>query len=243
MLYALSLNYGAIAQTVLTDNGAWQKIEYSGTYKDLVMPGATAYPFIQFRVVGADGGSAKVYGCDRVVGGAGAIVTAILEIGTTENQVPAGSTLRFIVGQGGQNMNSSPGGGAGGGGGSAVLLKVSGQTNPYRILAVAGGGGGGWAAYGGFHNCRNDPGNSAQTGTSGGTADGEDNDHKGRPGSDGQGAYQPTNYIDYGGAAAALFPMPTIPTRKLRCHRREEKAVGQEVLAVIRMIRPPDRNA
>ncbi|MEZ4963648.1 MAG: ricin-type beta-trefoil lectin domain protein [Saprospiraceae bacterium] len=204
----LALNFHsktALAQSTLQADGNWHTIPYSGSYEDHKVPGTVDYPYIQFRVVGADGGSAKITNCDRVVGGAGAIVTAILEIGTTENEVPAGGTLRFIVGQGGQNMNSSPGGGAGGGGGSAVLLKVTGQTDPYRILAVAGGGGGGWAAYGGFYNCRNDPGNSAQTGTSGGTADGGDKDHKGRPGSDGQGAYQPTDYIDYGGGGGGAF--------------------------------------
>lgn len=206
LLLALSVRSDTLfAQSTLQADGNWHTIPYSGSYEDHKVPGTVAYPYIQFRVVGADGGSAKVSSCDRVAGGAGAIVTAILEIGTTENQVPPGGTLRFIAGQGGQNMNSNPGGGAGGGGGSAVLLKVSGQTDPYRILAVAGGGGGGWASHGGFNTCHHDPGNSAQTGTSGGTADGDDNDHKGTPGSNGQGAYQPTNYSNYGGGGGGAF--------------------------------------
>lgn len=192
----------AFAQYTLHDDGEWHTFPCIGTYKDYLMPSSTTYSYIEFKVVGADGGTAQSGNCNQVVGGAGAIVTAVLEIGNSNQQIPLGATLRFIAGEGGNEVEYT-GGGAGGGGGSAVLLQVSGQSDPYRILAVAGGGGGAYANGNGLV-CRHDPGNSAQTGSSGGTADG-DGKERGTPGSNGQGALQSTQYLNYGGGGGGAF--------------------------------------
>lgn len=192
-----------LAQSVLNADGDWHQISYSGTYEDLVMPTSLAYPFIELRLVGADGGLAKAYGCDRVVGGAGSIVTALFQIGDADGRIPPAATLRFIVGGAGQAVSGKVGAG-GGGGGSAVLLQLSGDSNPFRILAVAGGGGGGMATKNGFGFCFHDPGNNATTGTSGGSADGN-GDGKGVPGSNGEGAKQTTDNRDFGGGGGGAY--------------------------------------
>lgn len=194
----------AWSQSLLNTDGSWHKVSYSGTYKDFILPSSLTQSYVEFRLVGADGGSAKVYGCDRVVGGAGAVISAIFEIGNTDYQIPSGAELRFIVGGGGEAIGEDDGAAAGGGGGTAVLLKISGHSDPYRILAVAGGGGGGYAAKTGGGLCRHDPGNNANTGTSGGTADGNGS-FRGIPGNNGEGAEHTTKYVNYGGGGGGAF--------------------------------------
>lgn len=102
---------------------------------------------------GGDGGDARRDGnCDkRAKGGAGASVGATFEVGTANNQLQPGGSIKVYVGRPGGEAarlcaaaKSFPG--AGGGGSTAVLYLPPNQdpvNGRWYILTVAGGGGGG----------------------------------------------------------------------------------------------------
>lgn len=126
------------AQVQLIDDGNWHTIEYSGDFQDIQVPADPNYGYIEFKLVGGDGGSSDS-DWKFAEGGQGTEVQFVLELGNTSpNLLPINSTLRFIVGEKGENCAYYDGGGGGGGGGTA-LLNVAG----WKLLGVAGGGGGG----------------------------------------------------------------------------------------------------
>lgn len=139
--------------------------------QDYVLP-TNASGYLYLRARGADGGI--VYWSDGTrKGGAGegAIISASFKIGSNDNEIPAGSTVRFLVGYQGRwrqvSKTSLGKDGAGGGGGTGVLFKAPNQNN-WTLLMVAGAGGGG--VYGGGDKT-NYPGQPGQT-TAAGGADG-----------------------------------------------------------------------
>ncbi len=142
------------AQWSLVRDGSVQVVESKKeAYYDVVVPSNLAFNKILLEIKGADGGWVEYNYEDRfnaertmrVNGGEGAIVNASYSIGNSESQIPAGSILRFIIGNRGRNAKfnllSQGGYGAGGGGGTAVLLSTDSGRN-WSILLVAGGGGG-----------------------------------------------------------------------------------------------------
>lgn len=122
---------------------------------DIKIPPETTSLFIDIK--GGDGGSAYVHDhtfnryC-RASGGSGAQVKATFLVGTENNAIPAGSTLRFIKGELGETesfgaiLAAGTAGGAGGGG-SAVLYRKPGSTSDkdWVLLAAAGAGGGAYS--------------------------------------------------------------------------------------------------
>ena len=119
-------------------------VSYTGSYVDLVVPGSVNYDHLRFEVRGADGGSR--INNDLIVpfktkGGGGALIKGYLKIGTGENEVPPGSTVRMIIGLSGGTFSSSSTEGAAGGGGTGLFFKKPGD-NSWQTVAVAGGGGG-----------------------------------------------------------------------------------------------------
>lgn len=142
------------AQWNLISDGSVQIIEAKKeAYYDFVIPNDNRVYKILFELKGGDGGWVEYNYMDRfgtertkrVNGGEGAIVNASYSAGMIESQMPAGSILRFIIGNRGQNAKfnllSQGGYGAGGGGGTAILLSQDNGQN-WSILLVAGGGGG-----------------------------------------------------------------------------------------------------
>lgn len=126
------------AQVQLIDDGNWHTIEYSGDLQDIQVPADPNYGYIEFKLVGGDGGHSES-DWKFAEGGQGTEVQFTLELGNTSpNLLPFNSTLRFIVGEKGENCGYSDGGGGGGGGGTALL-----NTAGWKLLGVAGGGGGG----------------------------------------------------------------------------------------------------
>lgn len=140
---------------------------------------------ISFVALGADGGNAAVRNTDifgnvttcTSMGGSGARVQATFSIGTGTNEIPAGSTIRLIVGQAGENHISDISFGTGyayggGGGGSAVLYRAPGSPVWTTLLAAGGGGG---AYQGMFANAciDNENGQGGRSGTSGGNGTGD----------------------------------------------------------------------
>ena len=131
-------------------DGNSHTITYSGTYKDYKVPTTTTSGYLYFGLKGGDGGKHTGYNNN---GGSGATTSAYISVGSNTNQIPAGSLLRFIVGQAGVSSNW----GGGGGGGTAVLLKKPGETTWTRLLVAGAGGGAGG----------DDSGKEGVTGTSG----------------------------------------------------------------------------
>ncbi len=135
------------AQTDLAAGTDWQQLDYNGSYQDYKIPDNFT-GVLHLGVYGADGGFAKpqLSGC-QVGGGSGAFVLQELSVGNGVNQIPPGSTVRFIIGQSGQSHSTNGGLTSGsrsgaGGGGTAVVAKIN---DEWVILSVAGGGGGAYA--------------------------------------------------------------------------------------------------
>ncbi len=140
------------AQPVLDCAGS--AVSYVGNQvQDFVIPEVVGQ--LQLTVRGADGGDASYTGGGGTthtrLGGDGATAVIICVIGNGPNQIAPGGTIRFIIGEKGENDHDPftpliPGSAwAGGGGGSGVLYLPPGETdwNNAIILAAAGGGGGG----------------------------------------------------------------------------------------------------
>lgn len=103
---------------------------------DYTIPSNPAASKLYLMARGADGGAG-----DKNAG-SGATVQGMVRIGTGINEIPTGSTIRFITGQKG-DANSYHGGG---GGGTAIAVKPAG-SDAWTLLMVAGGGGGAGAKY------------------------------------------------------------------------------------------------
>lgn len=149
----------------LKENEVLLRVPYKGHYNDFMVPDDVNSGYLAVTVRGADGGSrinTALITPFRTKGGGGAIIEGILAIGTDENEIPPGATLRFIVGKGGHQVNSVGDTGADGGAGTGLFMKKPGGSDWY-VLMVAGGGGGA------FSDCCtvNSEGRSANTGTSG----------------------------------------------------------------------------
>jgi|GEM_PF-1558441 len=134
-------------------------LNFTGTYREYPIPPWVGGE-VTFTVKAGDGGAAIIestgtlgtFTLCEMEGGKGARIVAQFEVGNDPNQIPPGSTLRFIVGGAGQdatklvNFFSTASVTGGGGGGSAVLYKAPGLTGEcggdWIPLVVAGGGGG-----------------------------------------------------------------------------------------------------
>ena len=149
----------------------WQRISYNGTYQDFKIPDDFV-GVIYFRMFGGDGGFADAQqdGSCLYKGGAGAEVYQELIVGDGDNEIPAGSTIRFIIGGRGESQGTN--GGAvivyycgGGGGGTGILAKIN---DNWVILSTAGGGGGAYAkVFNGFCAQENRHGGSGVTSING----------------------------------------------------------------------------
>lgn len=156
------------AQADLAAGTDWQRIDYNGTYQDFKVPN-DFLGVVYFRMFGGDGGFAKVQadGTCTGNGGSGAEIYQELVVGNGPDEIPPGSTIRFIVGQRGDNHGTNGGcaycsRSAGGGGGTGILVKID---DEWTILSVAGGGGGGYAkVFNGF--CAGDTSNGLSANTS-----------------------------------------------------------------------------
>ncbi len=104
---------------------------------------------VELMVKGGNGGNSSI-NCSGMIygnGGKGLFMRGTITVGTASNMVPPGSTIRYVIGEAGENSNSTSNGddyvrGGGGGGSTAVLFKAPGDTQ-WQILMVAAGGGGG----------------------------------------------------------------------------------------------------
>ena len=135
---------------LIVDNTAYS-VNYNGTYQDFIVPGNAARIILNLK--GGDGGKARVRYSDGLAitntcnadGGEGATVAATFAVGNGAGKIPAGSTIRFIVGgvgESGNTNNTFAGWQTGGGGGATgILYKAPGMSN-FEPLAIAGGGGG-----------------------------------------------------------------------------------------------------
>ena len=96
-----------------------------GAVRDFTIPSNTPYNAIRFTLRGGDGGRARANssGTCSAWGGDGAVVYFTVRIGDGEDEVPAGSSIRFIIGKAGDAHEGSGASTryAGGGGGTAVL--------------------------------------------------------------------------------------------------------------------------
>ncbi|MEL7119273.1 MAG: T9SS type A sorting domain-containing protein [Bacteroidota bacterium] len=145
IIFFLLIAVSNYAQTNFNVTSAWQRADYNGTYQDFKIPN-NFIGTLSFVLRGADGGWVKIQldgACERG-GGSGAVVKQTVTVGNGPNEIPPGSTIRFIIGEHGQ-AHSTNGGVAsdnragGGGGGTAVVANINGK---WEILSVAGGGGG-----------------------------------------------------------------------------------------------------
>lgn len=178
------------AQDELNDDGNEHIVDGSGdldirkgspTY--LKIPDNPINDFIEFTLRGADGGKVTAGG-GWAMGGDGATVKFIVEIGTGPNQLAPGTVLRMMPGSRGQDHNVGKNHGAvsGGGGGTGILLK-DGQGKWTIPLAVAGGGGGAFA--GSFSVSNGQGGRADESGGTGSGVDGSDGGADGTAGSGG----------------------------------------------------------
>lgn len=141
--------------------------------QDYLLP-SSASGYLYLRAEGADGG--KSYSNNKTCvgeGGEGATIKGLFQIGTSQNMIPPGSTIRFLVGLHGEHKKSVTGfDGAGGGGGTGILFKAPNQDD-WTILLVAGGGGGG-CSDGGSSARAGKPGQTTENGGDGGGSNGGD---------------------------------------------------------------------
>lgn len=137
----IALGYISLCSLRLTaQSGTYQS---KGIYEDYFIPNnATGY--IALTAVGGGGGVKRFDNGIKdfkVAAGEGAYVKAWFEIGTGENQLKPGSTLRFIVGGRGADFHSAGSSGGGGGGGTGIVYRDI-LTHEWELLVVAGGGSG-----------------------------------------------------------------------------------------------------
>lgn len=141
-----SKRIGLLLLTMLSGlalNAQTQHINYSGAYQDIQVPAAAPAQYMVLTATGGDGGKKRAQTPHKnVASGRGAFVQAIFKIGTAGDQIPPGSTVRFIVGGMGWNFENSVTAGAGGGGGTGIAFKAPGVNGKWKLLMVAGGGGG-----------------------------------------------------------------------------------------------------
>lgn len=134
------------SQTELVCDGTVQRIDYSGTFVDFVIPDDPTVDEIEFTLKGGDGGFAMLTNNCKSNGGEGATVTARFKIGEGDDAIPRGATLRFVVGRAGEKGTGNnvlfTGSTYGGGGGGTGLLYKEPNDPLWTIVAVAGGGGG-----------------------------------------------------------------------------------------------------
>lgn len=134
------------SQTELICDGTVQRIDYSGTFVDFVIPDDPTVDEIEFTLKGGDGGFARLTNNCKSDGGEGATVTARFKIGEGDDAIPRGATLRFVVGRAGEKGTGNnvlfTGSTYGGGGGGTGLLYKEPEDPLWTIVAVAGGGGG-----------------------------------------------------------------------------------------------------
>lgn len=134
------------SQTELVCDGTVQRIDYSGTFVDFVIPDDPTVDEIEFTLKGGDGGFAMLTNSCKSDGGEGATVTARFKIGAGDDAIPRGATLRFVVGRAGEKGTGNnvlfTGSTYGGGGGGTGLLYKEPEDPLWTIVAVAGGGGG-----------------------------------------------------------------------------------------------------
>ncbi len=188
----------------LNADGTSYKIGYNGSFTDRAIPGTAnlnGYNFLSFTIKGADGGAYRgVF--NKKKGGGGATVRASFEIGTGAGQLQPGGTVRFVVGNRGQNDISNGVEGGGGGGGTGILYKHPSATitcsqpstdladanSCWVILAVAGGGGGAFASDIAGTGTKGKGGNDGECGKDGkgiGGGNGGCNGNGGKEGEDG----------------------------------------------------------
>ncbi|MEL7118299.1 MAG: hypothetical protein AAFO07_02630, partial [Bacteroidota bacterium] len=131
------------AQSNMEDDESLHKIEVLAdpTYLDYKIPENTTSNAISFELRGGAGGWAETSSNCKANGGEGATTKFTILLGQESNQIPRGSTIRFIVGEAGTPRSRGGTGLAagGGGGGSGLLVQKDGE---WVMLGVAGGGGG-----------------------------------------------------------------------------------------------------
>ncbi|WP_422105673.1 BspA family leucine-rich repeat surface protein [Winogradskyella sp.] len=164
---------------------AQQVFEYfGGIYEDTIDANANEGSQLHFEIRGGDGGFARVSDCWSG-GGNGAVVEFTLTVGYGANEIPPGTTLRYIVGGKGTDdniVNSDNVRARGsGGGGTAVLANID---SSWEIIAVAGGGGGAYRGRALGFCVDNEPGQGGRSTTSGGNGHGT---YGGDGGSNGEG--------------------------------------------------------
>ena len=144
----------------LRDDGNVHKLDATGAVSDHIIPSNTPYTAIRFTLRGGDGGRARANssGTCSAWGGDGAVVYFTVPIGDGADEIPAGSSIRFVIGKAGDaHQGSDPSTRyAGGGGGTAVLARLPGKTGDtdWIILGVAGGGSGAAARFDLFDGCK-----------------------------------------------------------------------------------------
>lgn len=145
LIWALILSQGLSAQIAKIPINQEIKISVDQDYIDYKVPEVKASSFLYIEAKGADGGKYTCWAKIDRGGGKGAVAKGVFKIGTGDNEIAPGTTIRLIVGKKGSNNDSCDDGGAGGGGGTGVLILPVGGTswsNESSPLIAAGGGGG-----------------------------------------------------------------------------------------------------
>ncbi len=177
-------------QAQINDNGAVHTVGYNGSYQDFAIPMNPAISKISFTLNGGDGGYAQVTDsypditcfCETSVtvksnGGSGSTTNLTFQVGSGANQIPHGSTIRFVVGRAGVSgaSNGAVGVGldyGGGGGGTAVLYKAPTDAS-FTLIGVAGGGGGAYQGMVAWSSVDAEDGQGGRSGEGGGSGNGD----------------------------------------------------------------------
>ncbi|MEM9835620.1 MAG: hypothetical protein AAF828_03910, partial [Bacteroidota bacterium] len=202
------------AQANLTLSTEPIETQGSGTYEFLIPANLDTliYPQIRITLYGADGGRVRYEGNfsnTKIKGGGGAEIAATFDLGLQYPKLHPGGTLRFIVGERGQNGIAGANGDAsgGGGGGTAVLYLAPGETDNWTILLVAGGGSGASAdsngQFGGFSSSE---GFKAKTNTAAGGGGPNGENAGGTDGADGADSNVSNGGSGYLTAGSTLQP-------------------------------------
>lgn len=172
----LTASIPLIGQNELICDGTLQRIEYSGTFQDFVIPDDPTVDEIEFTLKGGDGGFARLTNNCKSDGGEGATVTARFKIGDAAGAIPRGATLRFVVGRAGEKGTGNnvlfTGATYGGGGGGTGLLYKEPNDPLWTIVGVAGGGGGAYQGRIAGICVNRKPGHGGRDVESGGDGDG-----------------------------------------------------------------------
>ncbi len=129
----------------LEDDGTATDISYNGSYQDYIVPSDVSKEYLYLVLKGGDGGKGKVIVTSTGRGGEGANIEATFVIGDSGDSIPAGSVLRFVIGQEGKSRTDDGFANSGTGGGGSAILLLEPNSDEWELLMVAGGGGGGWA--------------------------------------------------------------------------------------------------